>query len=101
MNKRDNGENCTVGSFITRTHHQILLGRANQGERDGQGMWHAWERGETCTGFSWESQKEKDHWQDQGVDGRMGSQWTLQRLAGEGVLSGFTWVRMRTVGGLL
>jgi hypothetical protein len=22
-------------------------------------MWHAWERGETCTGFWWESPKEK------------------------------------------
>jgi alpha-glucosidase (family GH31 glycosyl hydrolase) len=32
-------------------------------------MWHAWERGETCTGFWWESQKEKDHLKDQGVDG--------------------------------
>jgi hypothetical protein len=33
-------------------------------------MWHAWERGETCRGFWWESPKEKDHLQDQGVDGR-------------------------------
>jgi alpha-glucosidase (family GH31 glycosyl hydrolase) len=32
-------------------------------------MWHAWERGETCTGFWWESPKEKDHLKDQGVDG--------------------------------
>jgi alpha-glucosidase (family GH31 glycosyl hydrolase) len=31
-------------------------------------MWHAWERGETCTGFWWESPKEKDHLEDQGVD---------------------------------
>jgi hypothetical protein len=22
-------------------------------------MWHAWERGETCTGFVWKRQKEK------------------------------------------
>jgi hypothetical protein len=32
-------------------------------------MWHAWERGETCTGFWRESPKEKDHLEDQGVDG--------------------------------
>jgi hypothetical protein len=38
-------------------------------------MWHAWERGETCTGFWLESPKEKEHLEDQGVDGRMGSKW--------------------------
>jgi alpha-glucosidase (family GH31 glycosyl hydrolase) len=32
-------------------------------------MWHAWERGETCTGFWWESPKEKDHLKDRDVDG--------------------------------
>jgi hypothetical protein len=45
-------------------------------------MWHAWDRGETCTGFSWESPKEKDHLKDHGLDGRMGSKWTLARLVG-------------------
>jgi hypothetical protein len=34
-------------------------------------------RGETCTGFWWESPKEKDHLKDQVVDGRMGSEWLL------------------------
>jgi hypothetical protein len=37
---------------------------------------------------------------DQRVDGRMGSIWTLRRLA-RGVWSGFTWLRIGTVGGLL
>jgi alpha-glucosidase (family GH31 glycosyl hydrolase) len=32
-------------------------------------LWHAWEGGETCTGFWWESPKEKDHLEQQGVDG--------------------------------
>jgi hypothetical protein len=38
-------------------------------------MWHAWERGETCTGFWWESPKEKDHMKDQDVDGRTDIGW--------------------------
>jgi hypothetical protein len=45
-------------------------------------MWHAWERREKCTSFRWESQKERDLLEDQGVDGRMGSEWILGRWAG-------------------
>jgi hypothetical protein len=52
-------------------------------------MWHAWERGETCTGFWWESPKEKDHLKTEGVDGRMGSKYTLGRLAG-----GVEWIHV-------
>jgi hypothetical protein len=62
-------------------------------------MWHAWERGETCTGFWWESPKEKDDLKDQGVDERMGSKWTLGRLFWGG--GGFTWLRLGIIGGLL
>jgi hypothetical protein len=62
-------------------------------------MWHAWEKGGTYIGFKWESPKEKAHLKDQGVDGRMGSKWTLGRLVGE-VLSGFTWLRIGIFGGL-
>jgi hypothetical protein len=43
-------------------------------------MWHAWVRGETCTGFWWEIPKDKVHLEDRVVDGRMGSKWTLGRL---------------------
>jgi hypothetical protein len=42
----------------------------------------------------------KSYLEDQGVDGRMGSKWTLGRLD-RGVWSGFTWLRIGTVGGLL
>jgi hypothetical protein len=44
-------------------------------------MWHAWERREKFTRFRCESPKEGDHWEDQGVGGKMGSEWILGRLA--------------------
>jgi hypothetical protein len=55
-------------------------------------MWHAWDRGETLTGFWWESPKEKDHLKHQGIDGRMGSKWTLERLLGGG--GGLEWIHL-------
>jgi hypothetical protein len=64
-------------------------------------MWHAWERGETSTGFWWESPKGKEQLEDHGADGRMGSKWTLGRLVGGGGWNGFTWLRIGAVGGLL
>jgi hypothetical protein len=48
-------------------------------------MWHAWERREKCAESWWESLKERDHSDDYGVDGRMGSEWILGRLAEGGV----------------
>jgi hypothetical protein len=48
-------------------------------------MWHARERGETCTGFWWESAKERDHPKDQDVDAGMRLEWILETLAGRGV----------------
>jgi hypothetical protein len=43
----------------------------------------------------------KNHLKDQDVDGRLGSKWTLGRLVAGGVWSGFSWLRIGTVGGLL
>jgi hypothetical protein len=37
----------------------------------------------------WESPKERDHSEDRGVDGRMGSEWILGRLAG-----GVEWIQL-------
>jgi hypothetical protein len=68
-------------NFIICTHPQISLRKSSQGEWGGRGMWHAWERRENCTRCWWESPKERDHWEDQGVGGRMGSEWILRRLA--------------------
>jgi hypothetical protein len=52
-----------------------------------------------CTRFWSESAWEKGHSVDRDVDGRMGSEWILGRLAG--VCSGFSWLRIGTSGGLL
>jgi hypothetical protein len=62
-------------------------------------MWPAWYRREKCTRFSWESLKERDHSEDEGVDGRMGSEWMLGRLAR--VWIGFDWLGIGTGGELL
>jgi hypothetical protein len=50
--------------------------------------WDTRERREKFERFWWESLKERDHSEDQGIDGRMGSEWILGRLAG-GVWIGF------------
>jgi hypothetical protein len=52
-------------------------------------MWHAWERREKCTRFWWESPKERDHSEDQGIGGKMVSEWILGRL--DGVVD---WIRL-------
>jgi hypothetical protein len=57
------------------------------------------EREKCSTGFWWESPKERDHLKDQGVDGRMKSEWILGRLAW-GMWIGFDWLRIGTSGEL-
>jgi hypothetical protein len=47
-----------------------------------------------------EKPEERDHLEDQGVDGSMGSEWIMGRVAW-GVYSGYIWVRIGTGGGLL
>jgi alpha-glucosidase (family GH31 glycosyl hydrolase) len=53
--------------------------------------------GETHTGFRWESPEEKYYLKDQGIDG---IKMDLREI-GWGVWSGFAWLRIGTVGGLL
>jgi hypothetical protein len=60
---------CMLKSFIIWSHPQILLGRSNQGEWSGRGMWHAQER--RMHRFRWESPKERDHSEDRGIEGRI------------------------------
>jgi hypothetical protein len=53
-------------------------------------MWHAWVRREKCARFWWESLKERDHSEDQGVDRSMASEWILWILGGGGV----NWIQL-------
>jgi hypothetical protein len=53
-------------------------------------------------GFDGKARREKYHLENGSVDGRMGLEWFLRRLAGgRGVWNGFTWLMIGNVGGLL
>jgi hypothetical protein len=51
-------------------------------------------------GYWWESQKERDHYEDQDVDGWTILKYILYRWNGM-VWTGSIWFRIRTSGGLL
>ena len=56
-------------------------------------------RGEGCTGFWWGELRERDHWGDPDADGRIILRWILKW---EGVVrTGWSWLRIGTVGGHL
>jgi hypothetical protein len=42
-------------------------------------MQHEWGRGGMHIGYWWEIQKERDHWEDQDVDGWTILKWILDR----------------------
>ena len=69
-------------------------------EWDGRGMWHVWRKGEVCTRFWWGNLRERDHWGDQDIDGRLILRWLLMKW--EGVVgTGWSWLRIGTGGGRL
>ena len=62
-------------------------------------MWRAWGRGEVCTGFQWGNPRERGHWGDPDVDGRIIFRWIFRKW--EGVQTGWSWLRIGTGGGHL
>jgi len=45
-------------------------------------MWRVWGRGEVCTGFWLANLKERDHWGEPDVDGRIILRWISQEVGG-------------------
>jgi len=59
-----------------------------------------WVRGEVCTGFCLGNLRERDHWEDPDVDGRMILRWIFRKLKGV-VGTGWSWLRIGTGDGHL
>ena len=63
-------------------------------------LWHVWRKGEVCTRFWWGNVRERDHWGDQDVDGRIILRWIFRKW--EGVVgTGWSWLGIGTGGGRL
>jgi hypothetical protein len=45
-------------------------------------MWRIWGRREVCTGFWWVSLRERDHWGDPDIDGRIILRWIFSNWEG-------------------
>jgi len=60
-------------------------------------MWRVFGRGEVCTGFWWGNLRERDHWGDPDVDGRIILRWIFGKW--EGVETGWSWLRIGTDAG--
>jgi hypothetical protein len=63
-------------------------------------MWRVWGTGEVCTGFWWGNLRERDHWGDLDIDGRIILRWIFRKW--EGVVgTGWSRLRIGTGGGHL
>ena len=59
-------------------------------------MWCVWERGEAYTGFWWGNLRERDHFGDPGVDGRIILRWLFKNLD-VGAWTRTSWLKWRAL----
>ena len=45
-------------------------------------MLHVWRKGEVCKRFWWGNLRERDHWGDQDIDGRIILRWIFRKWKG-------------------
>jgi hypothetical protein len=57
-------------------------------------LWHIWEKGEVHTWFRWGDLRERDHFQDLGVDGRLILEWIFKTWDGL-AWTGLVWFQDR------
>ena len=56
-------------------------------------MRHVWRKEEVCTRFGWGNLRERDHWENQELDGRIILRWILRKWEGV-VETGWSWLRI-------
>jgi len=61
-------------------------------------MYHIWGR-EVDTGFWWGDLREREHWEDPGINGRIMLRWICRNEMG--AWAGLIWLRIGTEGGHL
>jgi hypothetical protein len=57
-------------------------------------------RGQACREFWWGTLRERDHWRDTDVDGKIILRWIFRKLD-VGLCTGLDWLRIETGGGHL
>jgi len=63
-------------------------------------MWHAWEIRDVCTRLWWGDLKERHHFEDLGIDGRLIIKLMFKKYDG-GPWTGLIWPRIGKCGGRL